>query len=259
MDPSVSSTLRLGYHLTKAEFAKKRAATIGGLFWTFFTPVATILTIWIALDFGLGMRVISGPGYGQALIVGLTAWQFLSEAILTGSQAITSNPHFVKKVRFPLGLLPSVSVLSALIIHLVLIALLLVLLVSQGVFSGWPLATLPLWIALAVITAFAFALLTSALTVMIPDVGALLPSIIGIMFWLTPIVWRLDTVSEKYRWLFMANPAAIVVEGYRYALLGKPLDISPSGMAGAGVFMTIIILAALAFFRRVRPLFADMM
>ncbi len=259
MNPSNTSILRLGYHLTKAEFAKKRAATMGGLFWTFFTPVATIITIWVALDFGLGMRAISGPGYGQSLVIGLTAWLFLSEAILTGSQAIVSNPHFVKKVRFPLALLPSVSVLSALVIHLVLVALLLILLGAQGVFSGWPLATLPLWIALAVVTALALALLTSALTVMIPDVGALLPSIIGILFWLTPIVWSLDTVSEQYRWLFMANPAAIVVEGYRFALLGKPLDIGLSGMAGVGVFVTIIILAALGFFRRVRPLFADMM
>jgi ABC-type polysaccharide/polyol phosphate export permease len=259
MNPSTSSLLRLGYHLTKAEFAKKRAATLGGLFWTFFTPVATIATIWIALDFGLGMRAISGPGYGQALIVGLTAWQFISEAILTGSQAIVSNAHFVKKVRFPLGLLPSVSVLSSLIIHLVLVGLLLILFAVQGVFSGWPLATLPLWILLAVATAFAFALLTSALTVIIPDVGALLPSIIAIVFWLTPIVWRLDTVSEEYRWLFMANPAAIVVEGYRYALMGKPLDLGWSGIAGAALFMAILILSAIAFFRRVRPLFADMM
>jgi ABC-type polysaccharide/polyol phosphate export permease len=59
--------------------------------------------------------------------------------------------------------------------------------------------------------------------------------------------------------LFMANPAAIVVEGYRYALLGKPLEIGVAGMAGAGVFMAAMILAAIAFFRRVRPLFADMM
>jgi lipopolysaccharide transport system permease protein len=259
MNLSAPPLLRLGFHLTKAEFAKKHAATIGGLFWTFFTPVATILTIWVALDFGLGMRSIAGPGYGQSLVVGLTAWLFVSEAVLTGSQAIIANPHFVKKVKFPVELLPSVAVMSAMVIHLVLLALVLTLLVSQGVFSGWPLATLPLWVLLALITALALARLTAALTVIIPDVGALLPSIIAILFWLTPIVWPLSTVNGHYRWLFMANPAAIVVEGYRFALLGKPIDLEPAGMAGAGMVVALIVIAAVVFFRRVRPLFADMM
>jgi lipopolysaccharide transport system permease protein len=253
------SLIRLGYHLTKAEFAKKHAATLGGLFWTFFTPVATIFTIWIALDFGLGMRSISGPGYGQSLVVGLTAWLFISEAVLGGSQAIVSNPHFVKKVKFPVELLPSVSVMSALVVHLVLLTLVSTLMLAQGTFSGWPLATLPFWVLLALITALALARLASALIVVVPDVGALLPSVIAILFWLTPIVWPISTVSEQYRWLLMANPATAIVEGYRYALLGKPFELEATGMAGAAAVVALITLAAFAFFRRVRPLFADMM
>jgi ABC-type polysaccharide/polyol phosphate export permease len=245
MSASSPSLLRLGFHLTKAEFAKKHAATLGGLFWTFFTPAATVFTIWVALDYGLGMRSISGPGYGQSLVVGLTAWLFVSEAVLGGSQAIVSNPHFVKKVKFPIEILPSVSVISAL--------------VSQGVFSGWPLATLPLWVLLALITVLALARLTSALTVIVPDVGALLPSIIAILFWLTPIVWPLATVSEQYRWLFMANPATAIIEGYRYALLGKPFELGVAEMASAAAVVTFIVLSSFVFFRRVRPLFADMM
>jgi ABC-type polysaccharide/polyol phosphate export permease len=259
MSTSAPSKLRLGFHLTKAEFSKKHAATIGGLFWTFFTPIATIFTIWIALDFGLGMRAIAGPAYGQSLMVGLAAWLFISEAVLSGSQAIVSNPHFVKKVKFPVEVLPWVAVMSAFVVHLVLLALVLALLAWQGVYSGWPLASLPLWIVLALIIGLALARLTSALTVVIPDVGALLPSIVAILFWLTPIVWPLSTVNEQFRWLFMANPATIVVEGYRYALLGKPIDLDLAGIAGAGAIVALIVLAALVFFRRVRPLFADMM
>jgi ABC-type polysaccharide/polyol phosphate export permease len=251
------TALRLGVYLTKAEFAKKHAATLGGLFWTIFTPTATILTIWIALDYGLGMRAISGADYGQRLVVGLAAWLFLSEAVLGGSQTIVGNPHFVKKVKFPVILLPAVSVASALIIHIVILILLVCLLLFQGVVPGWQIATLPLWVAAAAIAAASLAIITSALSVLIPDVSALLPSVVGLFFWLTPVVWPLETVVASYRWIFFLNPATIIVEGYRYAILGKPFQLEWLGLLLAMAFVTAVLLIAVLFFRRVQPLFAD--
>ena len=259
MKTDTASNFRLGWHLAKAELANRNAASFGGVFWTFFTPVATILTIWIALDYGLGMRASAGPGYGQALVAAMVVWLFLSEAIVNGSLAIRSNPHFVKKIKFPVGLLPASSVLAALVTHLVILTAVIGLLISQGVSPGWPMLTLPLWIALAAAIALSLALLTSALTVVIPDAAAILPSVIGLLFWLTPIVWPMSIVPEPYRWVVLLNPMAIVVEGYRYALTGKPIELGVLTYGAAAAITVLTAVLAIAFFRRVRPLFADML
>lgn len=259
MNATTASLFRLGYHLSRAELAKRNATSFAGIFWTFITPVLTILTIWVALDQGLGMRASAGAGYGQALVAGLCAWLFVSDSILTGAHSIAGNPHFVKKVRFPVGLLPASCVFAALAIHLVILLVVIAILAFQGVTPGWQLMTLPVWIALAVLVSLAFAMLTAALTVVIPDIGAILPSIIGLLFWLTPIVWPLSMVPEQNRWIALINPFAIVVEGYRFALIGAPMQMDAAMLGLSALFAALALFLAMAFFKRVRPLFADML
>lgn len=256
---TVSSNLRLGFHLTRAELAKRNASSIGGLFWTFFTPTATIVTIWLALDYGLGMRATSGPGYGQALISGLAAWLFFSDAVNGGSQAIVGNPHFVKKVKFPVALLPAATVMAALVTHIVVLGLVVLLLAIQGTLPGMALLSLPAWVLLAFVIALSCALLASALTVVIPDVGAVLPSMIGLMFWLTPIVWPLEMVPEHARWIAMLNPMTLVVEGYRFALLGRSLPFDSLALAAIAFGILLLSAVAIALFARLRLIFADVL
>ncbi len=257
--PTFDLALRLTWDLTKAELTRRHAASIGGFFWSFFTPVATVVTIWIAFDYGLGLKALRGAEYGQGLIVGIAVWLFVADAVNNATSSIVANPHFVKKVRFPVALLPISSVLSALVIHVFIVLAAVLFLGLQGVRPTVALLTLPFWMALTLLLCLGTALIAAAANVVLRDVGAMLPALVGLWFWLTPIVWPLDMIPPDWRWVALFNPVTVVVEGYRYAMLGIPLPIEPGAVALVVLAILSATGAAAAFFARLRPVFADAM
>ncbi|MGE0701486.1 MAG: ABC transporter permease, partial [Hyphomicrobiaceae bacterium] len=117
--------------------------------------------------------------------------------------------------------------------------------------------TLPLWTLLSLVLATGMALVVSSLNVFVRDMQAVVPLVVTLWFWLTPIVWPLAQVPQEWRWLAMLNPMGIVVEGYRSALTGAPLpfDIGAAGLA-VGLAAAVCGLTSMLF-SVLRPSFAD--
>ena len=255
----IDRRLRLCAYLTRMEFEKRFAGTAGGKVWLFVGPLATIAIIWIALDFGLGLRATSGPQYGASLAIGLTVWLYFSEAINSSVSSIVGSPHLVKKVVFPVALLPLTNVLAAFAVHLLLLAVVFLTLTLQGNGISSTILTLPFWgLCLFVLTA-GLSTLAAAMNVVFRDVGAFLPNAISFLFWLSPIVWPIANVPEAWRAIAYLNPVAVITEGYRYALLGGQHGV---GIFGAIVFcfmLALLMLGAAALYRKVRPWFANVL
>lgn len=249
----------LALYLARTEFATRQAASAGGLFWTFFGPLASILVIWLALDLGLGMRSSMGPGYGRALAVGLAAWLFFSDAVASCLGAITGSPHLVKKIVFPVHLLPLSVVLVRLVIHFVVVLALVAFLLWDGIALGWHALLLPVAIFLMAGFAFACGLLGATLNVIFRDTQSIVALLMSLLFWMTPIIWPATNVPEAWRPLIYCNPLAGLVDLYRFALLGTPLPANlPMLLGGSTAFVLLSALAALLFVR-LRPAFADVL
>jgi lipopolysaccharide transport system permease protein len=251
------SQLSLFAYLVRAELRRRHAGSVGGVVWTLVAPTTLIGVMWLALDFGLGLRSLVGPGYGIALVVGMTAWLAFSDSVLDATGVVVRNPHLVKKVLFPVELLPVASVASSFAIHLALAALVLILLLALGHFAVGLVWTLPIWIALSALLAAGMAFLVAGLNVFLRDVQAIAPFAVTVWFWLTPIVWPISAIPPDKLWLAGLNPMAIVVEGYRGALTGTslPFDMGAVFLAFATAGAAFLIGAWL--FRRLRPDFAD--
>jgi ABC-type polysaccharide/polyol phosphate export permease len=247
----------LTLYMARMELDRRHAGSFGGVVWAYFGPVATIVVMWLALDFGLGMRAVLGPGFGHTLIVGLAAWFFFSEALNSATSAITGNPHLVKKVVFPVALLPLVSVLAGLAVHAAVLTCVIGALAFDGALRWASLGALPFWIALTFVFAWLAGLVAAGLNAVARDTAAIVPNLAGLWFWATPIVWPLSTVPEAWRWLALANPMAVLVEGYRSALLGGPAPLDGAGLALFCCGLGLAALGAILVFRRLRPLFAD--
>jgi ABC-type polysaccharide/polyol phosphate export permease len=249
--------VKLCLYLTRMEFEKRFAGSIGGKLWIFVGPILTIGVIWTVIDLGLGMRAITGPQYGMSLAVGLCAWLFFSEGVNAAVGSITGSPHLVKKVVFPVVLLPVSSVMVAFVVHVVILCLIMFAMTLQGHRFGWSLLALPFWMFSLLLLAATTAVLLSGLNVVFRDTSAIAPNLIAFFFWLTPIIWPIRNLSETWWNVALINPVAVIIEGYRYTLLG---DSGGPGAMGTAVFVLALcafVFCAVMAFRRLRPWFAN--
>jgi lipopolysaccharide transport system permease protein len=170
---------------------------------------------------------------------------------------ITRAPHLVKKIVFPVEVLPIVSMVSAALIHAGLLLVVMAVLALQGALSWSTLWQLPLWFGLLSLTVTAIASMAATLNVVWRDTSAMIPFLVSAAFWLTPIVWTADKLPPAWRDLALANPFAICVEGYRAALLGQSPPFSSVSLLVSAAVLVALAALALYLFRLFRPEFAD--
>jgi lipopolysaccharide transport system permease protein/teichoic acid transport system permease protein len=252
-----ANRLQLLLYLAGAELARRHAGTAGGMLWAIAAPLGLIAAMWVALDLGLGLRVLLGPDYSLMLVLGMLPWLMFADTVGDATSAIVRAPHLVKKTVFPVELLPLTSVVAAMAVHGVLVLLAMAALALLGRLTPSGLPVLLLSLALCAALAAGIALALAGLNVLVRDVGATVPFALTVGFWLTPVIWPLAKVPAEFRWLVALNPMAIVVEGYRSALLGTSFPFTALQVAGA-VALTAIVLAFGAWlFRVLRHSFAD--
>jgi ABC-type polysaccharide/polyol phosphate export permease len=250
------STIGLCSFLTRAELQRRHARSSLGAAWGLLLPLVSILVTWWMLDATLNLRRTVGDGYGNALVVGLAVWLFVSEAINASLTSITTHPQLVKKTVFPAVILPISTVLASAAIHLFVLAALVAALMISGVVPTRAILTLPFWLATVVVFTASLGVIVAALNVVLPDSAAVVTGMVSLWFWLTPIVWPLGYASDGWRLVALANPLTPIIEGYRHALLGSPLADGSVGVIGVTAALATAGIGGLIF-SRVRPLLAD--
>lgn len=248
--------------LSRREIESRYRGHFGGLFWYVLQNLVLLaIYTWV---FGsiLGARW-STRGGGEAdfavgLFMGLITFNLFAEPASRAPQLIVSNGNFVKKIVFPLEILPVVTVLVAVFNALVAFAVLVVL----AVFRGAPIAATAAWLPLIVLPVVLFALGASwflaSLGVYVRDVTQLAAlSITGLMF-LSPLFFSRSAIPERYRWLIDLNPLSIPLEQARGALmLNDPPD--PATLILAICAGLVVAGLGLAWFQATRRGFADVL
>jgi lipopolysaccharide transport system permease protein len=197
--------------------------------------------------------------FGLWLFAGLIPWNAFTTGFLQASTAVIDQPNLVKKVVFPLGLLPLVPILSAFIESTMGLILLIVFtaLATQTIHPT--ILLLPLvWLPQLLLTA-GLGYLSSALTVFLRDIPQTLGVILNLWFYITPIIYPASAVPEVLRPLvFWVNPLSIIVELYRdLILIGQVNHWAEWGVMC--LLSLIIFYVGLSVYRRLRPAFADVL
>ncbi len=257
---SIVSNRLLVEAMVRRQFRTKFAATIGGLAWSFVAPLATMLVYWFVFSVGLRVQPVGNLPFIVVFAAAFVPWLTFSESVVTGSTAITENPHLVKKCVFPVEILPFVSVVVSLVTHAFLLLILFVILLVNGVRPTASLLQLPYYLLALVALSTGLSWFAAALNVLLRDTREMLGVVMNLWFWVTPIVWPLEMVPARFAWLFRLNPVLYVAEGYRDSLLGgDPFWTKPLEAAGFWC-MTFAVLGIGAFvFRRVRTEFAEVL
>jgi lipopolysaccharide transport system permease protein len=243
------------YFLVLRDIKLRYKQTALGIAWSVVQPFMTMVVF--TIFFGrLAKMPSDGLPYPLFSLAALVPWTYFATAAANGSGSLVANQHVVDKVYFPRALIPLTAVLTPAVDLAVSFAMLLVLMVWYHVAPAPAMLLLPLYVLLAVLAAFAVTLWTSALTVRYRDVRYVLPFVIQLWLFVTPVVYPASVVPPRLRALYALNPMTIVVEGFRSALLASQ---GPGATAAIGVAVVAIgLVLGAAYFRSVEGSIVDL-
>jgi lipopolysaccharide transport system permease protein len=242
------------YILAARDVKVRYKQTIFGVAWAILQPLFTMLVF--SLFFGkLAGMPSDGIPYPLFAYVGLLVWGFFSNALTKSGNSLVANANLITKVYFPRMVVPISAIFAALVDFLVASVFLIILLVYYGVGFSLNILMLPLLIVMTFLLAFGLGLWMSGLNVKYRDVGQALPFLIQLGFFVSPIIFPLSIMPEKWRWLMSINPVTGLVEGFRAAFFGRPFDWFSLAIS-AVVTCGILVFATLAF-SRMEDEFAD--
>lgn len=244
--------------LVKRDFQGRYAGSILGFVWSFIQPLwlLVLFTFVFATVMKISLVGERTDNFGFFLFAGLLPWMAIQEGITRSSTAITDNAQLVNKLRFPSEILIAAVVLAALLHELIAMAIFLGVLAVLGEFSPVASPVLLIALGLQVMLTVGLGLLLAAVNVFFRDVAQLLGMVTTGWFYLTPIVYPLSLVPEQYQPLIELNPLTPLVGIYRQALLGDALAW-PSGVPALAAFATVVLVAGVWVFRRLKRTFVD--
>jgi lipopolysaccharide transport system permease protein len=252
---SVWEHRELLYFLVWRDLKVRYKQTAIGVGWAVLQPLITMLTLTVV--FGLFAKIPSdGVPYPIFAFCGLLPWTYFSTALNRCVVSVVADRQVVSKIFFPRLILPLAGTLSGLVDFGISLVVFLGLMIWYGMPIAWGLLTLPFFLTISLITALAVGLWLSALNVRYRDITYTIPFLTQVWMFASPIVYPVSLVPEKWRLLYSLNPMAGVIEGFRWALLGKA---SPdfSVMAVSAIVLTILLAGGAVFFRNMERTFAD--
>ncbi len=247
------------YFLVWRDVKVRYKQTVLGVLWIVLQPVVAII-----IFSGLFGRLLGVPSGGVPypifLYSALLPWSYFASSLNRSSTSLVGSAHLITKVYFPRLVIPISGVLSGLVDFGVAFAVLAALMVYYGIVPTPAILFLPGFLLLAMLTALGFGLWLSALNVRYRDINHLIPYIVQMWMYVTPVIYSTTLIPERFRWVLALNPMTGVVEGFRWALLGNYLqDVKPPGaLFPISALITLIVLTTgLYFFRSTERTFAD--
>lgn len=243
------------YFLVWRDVKVRYKQTLLGAAWAILQPFLTMIVF--SIFFGRLAGVPSdGIPYPIFVYTALLPWQLFTFALSESSNSLVSNERLITKVYFPRLVIPISAVLAGLVDFSIAFVVLIGMMLFFGIVPTIAILTLPFFILLSIATALAVGLWLSALNVQYRDVRYIVPFLTQFWLFATPIAYSSSLVPEPWRAWYGLNPMAGVVEGFRWALLGKTGGTA-SLLVVSTVIVVVLLVSGLAYFRRMERTFAD--
>ena len=248
--------LRLG----KNDFKTRFAGSYLGIIWAFIQPVVTVLVYWFVFQVGFRSSPVDNFPFVLWLTTGMVPWFFFSEAWNAGTNSLTDYSYLVKKVVFNISTIPVVKIVSALFVHVFFVAFMMFLYIIYGYKPDlyWLQVIYYSFCLLVMVTALAY--LCSAIMVFFRDLSQIINVVLQVGIWLSCIMWSVDMLPERVRWVMYFNPIYYIVSGYRSALITKEWFWEmPYQTLGFWAFVIVLMSIGVNVFHKLRVHFADVL
>jgi lipopolysaccharide transport system permease protein len=246
------------YFLTWRDIKVRYKQAVLGVAWAVLAPLITMVVFSVVFNRWLGVTVpeqYPGVPYAVFSFTGLLPWSLFASGLQRSGSSLVSSSSLLTKVYFPRLIIPMSGVLGALPDFIISFAVLGGLMAYFSVAPTWNALWIPAFVLLALATALAFGLWLSALNVLYRDVGYIIPFIIQLWMYVSPVAYPIENVQGPMRWVYGLNPMTGVIQGFRWALLGG--DPPDKLVAAAVAIVLALMVTGFFYFKRMERTFAD--
>jgi lipopolysaccharide transport system permease protein len=249
--------------MTKREVVGRYKGSAMGLAWSFFNPVFMLVVY--TFVFSVVFKARWGVGgedsktlFAVVLFVGMIVHGLFAEVLNRAPSLILSNVNYVKKVVFPLEILPVISMAAALFHSMISLCVLLIAFVIFNGYLHWTVVFIPLVLLPFIIITLGFAWMLAAIGVFLRDVGQLIGMVTTVMMFLAPVFYPVTAVPEQFRQWLLANPLTFIIEQAREVLIWGHIP----NWTGLGIYTlaaTLVAWLGYMLFQKTRKGFADVL
>ena len=236
--------------------ARHRHTTLGVL-WTLLQPISMMFVFTLVFSFVIRVHV-SGYPYPLFAYVGLISWMFLSQTLVAGTTSVVNSMNLVTKANFPREVIPLAKVLAHGFDFAVGWGCLVVLVYLYGLAPKVSWLALPFIAAVHVAFTVGMVLWGAALHVLKRDVGSVLQLLLQVWMYLSPVVYPVELIPEQYRFLYLLNPMATIIEAYRSVMIVGVVPVTNTMVAGV-LIAAVACSSGYVFFKAAEDRFADIM
>ncbi len=248
----------LFYILSWRDISVRYKQTVIGVLWALIRPILTMVVFTVI--FGKMAKFPSDGNAPYAIMVyaGMLPWQFFSSAITATSNSLVGNAQLITKVYFPRLIIPVSSIITSFVDFIISFIILIFLMFYFSFLPTWRMAYLLGFLIITFLTALGFGLFITSLNVKYRDFRYIVPFIVQLGLYISPVGFSSSVIPEKYRLLYSLNPMVGVIDGFRWSILGDNSNIYIPGFILSLFVAVIFLIIGLMKFRKMEKTFADM-
>ncbi len=240
------------------DVAVRYKQTVIGAAWAVLRPFLTMVIFTVI--FGRVAKLPSDGAAPYALMVfaGLLPWSLFSAALTGAAESMVSNANLIGKVYFPRIIVPAATLVTALIDFLLSLVILAAMMAWYEFLPGWQILLLPVFVALALLASLGPGLWVTALNIKYRDFRVVIPFLVQIGLYVSPVGFSSTVVPEDWRWLYSLNPLVGIIDGFRWCILGGESGIYWPGFGISLVVVVFFLWLGVRRFRATERTFADL-
>lgn len=246
----------LFYFLAWRDILVRYRQTVIGVAWALVRPLITMI-VFTVLFGSLANLPSENVPYAVMVFTALLPWQFFASAFSEAGNSLVGNSGLISKVYFPRLIIPTSAVIVSLIDFAISGVVLGVLMLWYGIVPDWRIAALPFFILIAFSAALGAGLWVAALNVRYRDFRHLIPFVVQLGLYVSPVGFSSGIVPERWRFLYSLNPMVGVIDGFRWAIWGGKGEFYWPGLALSILVVLFCLVTGVWYFRKTEKTFAD--
>ena len=246
----------LFYILSWRDISVRYKQTVIGILWVFIQPLLTMGVFTIVFGKIANLPNDSSAPYAILVYAGILPWQFFASSITATSNSLIGNTQLITKVYFPRLIIPASSMITSFVDFLVSFLILVFLMFYFSFFPTWKFIFLLGFLIITFLTALGFGLFITSLNVKYRDFRYIVPFIVQLGLYISPVGFSSSIIPEKFRLLYSLNPMVGVIDGFRWSILGDT-NIYIPGFILSIIVAVLFLIIGLIKFRKMEKTFAD--
>lgn len=229
-----------------------------GVIWALLRPLLTMVIFTMVFSKVAGLPSTGNAPYALMVLSGMLPWTLFSSSLGDASNSLISNSNLISKVYFPRMIITIASMIVAVVDFMWSFLVLLLIMLFYQYWSGWQILLIPGFVLLAVLASLGPSLLISSLNVKYRDFRYIIPFMMQLGIYVSPVGFASDLVPEKWRMLYSVNPMVGVIDGFRWCILGGDSPIHWSSLIVSLMVIALFLVLGIWTFRKNERAFADL-